>query len=387
MRAIPCRCCAQESAGLVVSYKLGIWLRDRPTIQGKRLKLLPAGMPLRAVPTDTLAQQGKGHGAANTDWIQVEAEGIGIGWVLKHGRNLRPSLGRLVAESGPDRQPLISEEQEEYAIREKITKGLSAAKGLWLGLASILLPPIPDLDVYEEEPGLAETVLDFKNLGPDTWMPLPAVARLHDPSPSTPLAEFRRVGWICERCGKAPENEEQLLALERLLGRLAERTFFSPQMTPTLGLVRNRFDPKGGLKMVKQSFVLHAAELAAVALGVLGLHHWAVNWARLLFVDLLVARLTYTTGRRILVAGETLLSFLLCLWSWLDRLGLAHDPGCFLHARVDQALRTLGPEIHGFDEGFQQLFSELKRRSDESRAQVEILPLRTLIIDGTISFA
>jgi len=346
MRAIPCRWCAKSRRWFVVIHSAGTWLREAPSTEGWKLALLPQGEELIVV------------GECEGDWVPVTIPGKHTGWVLSHGRSLEPPLGTICTAT-------LGAEEGDAAAASK-----SMVRSYWSTFVQYLLPPD-----YMEDKAL-NTVFD--DIALELWLPTKTCNMEFD----GPCASFRNGSWQCETCGRVPEHHERLRATERLLGRLAERTFLSPKTTKSV----DRLDGKsgGGFKMVKQGFVLEALELAVAASGVLGMKHWTVQWAGLLFLDLVLSKMSCRP--HLAVPVLPLLKLVRSLWGWLESLGMAHGPGCFLHARASEVLRLLGDRRAHMDEPQACCFDELKELLNTSKAQVEILPLRPLIIDGTVSF-
>lgn len=362
LRCIPCQPCALELTQLVVAHKPGVWLREKPSVDGNKAAWLACGHKLAAA------------GELQGDWLRVDAGTKGVGWVLTHGRSLRPPLGMLCIEVGDKGEPLTTDELEDE-------KPESLAHAHWEAMMRVLLPPDDSAaTVYSDEAEKRDNISG--EIDSSLWLPARC---FQSRAGQLPFVSFKGGAWRCHRCGRSPSNVEKLRSTERHLGRLAERTFFSPEMTRALGSFSGKMHGEGGLKMVKQDFIRRAVDLASTVSGVLGMAHWAVRWAKLLFVDLLITRLTYLRQKPF-QAAAVLLSLMGELWDWLGSLGLAQDPSCFLHGRADETLMLLGPIRGGMDRDLGKRFDELKDRLLSSDAQVKILPLRPLIIDGTISF-
>merc|ERR1711933_166334 len=85
------------------------------------------------------------------------------------------------------------------------------------------------------------------------------------------------------KCGR-DDRSKALLDLEIVLSRLAERTFYSPQIVKTEGFVK--IDGYGKLAMVQPEFLNNAVLLAEVVTSTLGNRHWTAQWARILFTDI-----------------------------------------------------------------------------------------------------
>lgn len=150
------------------------------------------------------------------------------------------------------------------------------------GLAGILLA--------HTDPVYSKTSNDIAD---SRWLPNRC---WNDPQGRGPYMKYDDGTWICQTCGQAPEEplEESLLEFELNLGRHAEKTFLTPVTTPAVTTFRNMKDI-GDLEMVKAEFVAFAVDLAITVWGTLGLRHWASQWARLLCVDMLIARLQLCT--------------------------------------------------------------------------------------------
>eukprot|EP00434_Breviolum_minutum_P002530 symbB.v1.2.002240.t1/scaffold118.1/size318305/12 len=358
MRRVSCAFCAEALEQYQVSFSPGIWLRSEPSVQGKQLAFLPTGTRL----------QGKGE--VKQKWICVEAESVGsVGWVLLDGRALVPPLRQMLCVRIDTSGTVCCDAFDGTPL------STWPGRRLWHLAASLLLPPddvqTPVVEDETEEEAFTRDVLD--QLHTEKFLPCAAFEEGSAQCSFHPASAM----WRCDTCGKGPEAS--FLATERLLGRLAERTFFSPKMTPALGNVSGGGLATGAsLKMVKRLFVRQAFELSSACAVMLGQSHWSVQWARLFLVDLAISRLSYGTGR-----GKDL-GLLMCealqeLWKWLKTLHLSHDPSCFLLTRTKEAQRLLGndpcPEV-------QEQLQRLRTISSSCTKQVDILPLRPLIIDG-----
>ncbi|CAL1171250.1 unnamed protein product [Cladocopium goreaui] len=360
MRTVACSCCAEMKEKYQVVFDPGIWLRADPSLQGKQLSFLTVGTGLQ------------GKGVMKNNWLQVEAK-VGCGWVLLDGRSLVPPLRHMLCvRVDANGQPCC----DSFDGSPLPTW---PGRRLWHAAASQLLPPddvqTPVADDETEEEAFARDVLNDLRL--EHMLPCAAF----EEGSARCSFDVGTGTWQCGSCGQ--QAEASLLATERLLGRLAERTFFSPKMTPALGNVSGAAMNMGAnLKMVKRLFVRQAFELSGACAGVLGHRHWSVQWARLFLVDLVISRLSYGTGK-----GRDL-GLLMCqalqeLWSWLKTLHLSHDPSCFLLTRTLEAQRLLGSDP---DPDVREQLQRLQALSSSCTKQVDILPLRPLIIDGSISF-
>eukprot|EP00435_Cladocopium_sp_Y103_P072714 s636_g41.t1 len=319
MRTVACSFCAEGKEKYQVIFQPGIWLRADPSLQGKQLSFLTVGTSLQ------------GKGVMKNNWLQVQAE-VGCGWVLLDGRSLVPPLRQMLCvRVDANGQPCC----DSFDGSPLPTW---PGRRLWHAAASQLLPPddvqTPVADDETEEEAFARDVLNDLRL--EHLLPCAAF----EEGSARCSFDVGSGTWRCSSCGQ--QAEASLLATERLLGRLAERTFFSPKMTPALGNVSGAAMNVGAnLKMVKRLFVRQAFELSGACAGVLGHRHWSVQWARLFLVDLVISRLSYGTGK-----GRDL-GLLMCqalqeLWSWLKALHLSHDPSCFLLTRTLEAQRLLG---------------------------------------------
>eukprot|EP00439_Symbiodinium_sp_Y106_P001104 s1130_g1.t1 len=384
LRAIACKRCAEQRQRWEVLHSPGIWLRSSPSVDSLQRCFLKTGTQLKALPVPQ-EEEGDEEGP-RSGWILVEAwpdPGSDVkdtGWVLTDGRNLAPSINRMLCVQ-------ISEDGRQASDGfDGAAAAWSPGRAFW-DLASLMLLPADEQNPVspeeeDEEDAVARNALD----GMPRGLELPTAAF---EGSDVPLAAFDGKSWRCPKCGRPPKNEEELQSVEPLLGRLAEKTFFSPSMTPALGSVQGGLRGSGQtLKMVKRSFVRRALELAATVSLVLGPQHWTVHWARLLVVDLYISRMSYAPlGARRVDMAAALFSGLEELWEWLASLRLAHNPSCFLVTRILEALRLAGagsavrlpPEI-------QTKARRLQSLVDNCEKQVDILPLRPLIIDGSISF-
>lgn len=378
LRAIACKRCAEQGQRWEVLHSPGVWLRSSPSTDSLQRCFLKTGTRLKALPQ---SEEGPSGWILVEAWPEPASEDIkDTGWVLTDGRNLAPSINRMLCVQISEDGRQASDGFDGAAV------AWSPGRAFW-DLASLMLLPADEQNPVspeeeDEEDAVARNALD----GMPRGLELPAAAF---ESSDVPLAAFDGKSWRCPKCGRPPKNEEELQSVEPLLGRLAEKTFFSPSMTPALGSLQGGLRGSGQtLKMVKRSFVRRALELAATVSLVLGPQHWTVHWARLLVVDLYISKMSYAPlGSRRVEMAAALFSGLEELWEWLASLRLAHNPSCFLVTRILEALRLAGagsavllpPEI-------QTKARRLQSLVDNCEKQVDILPLRPLIIDGSISF-
>merc|ERR1711920_1033470 len=101
-------------------------------------------------------------------------------------------------------------------------------------------------------------------------------------------------------------------------------------------------------------------------------------WARLLLVDLAISKMRVGAAKPDRI-GDTLLEPLVVIWDWLTSLGLAHDPSCFLHARVSEALRFVSGVESSLQDEHKAQVKDLRERLKNSDAHIEILALRPLV--------
>ncbi|CAK8995689.1 unnamed protein product [Durusdinium trenchii] len=314
MRRVACRSCAHAKEHYEVIFHPGVWLRSEPSLQGKQLAFLNEGQRLKAT------------GERSGSWIHVKVERQ-VGWVLTNGRSLSPPLQKMLC------LPL---DAESWRVVADPYDGLPLPE--WPGWrlwheAALLFLPVDDVQTPVAEDETQEEAFSreiLEQLPAD--LDLPCAAFTQD----SPCCRFLGDRWSCPSCGEEVAD----LTSERLLGRLAERTFFTPKMTPALGSVSAKAGTSA-LKMVKRLFVRQAFELSASCSQRLGPRHWSVQWARLFLVDLAISRLNYGVGR-FPALGILLLDALQELWSWLTTLDLSHDPSCFLLTRTLEAQHLLG---------------------------------------------
>lgn len=358
MRKIPCRLCAPASApsGWRVTHHVGVHLRQEPDRQSKTNGIFPMGFEFN------------GLGEVDGDWAKVADPGTGRhGWILTHGRSLRP--GKIDA-------PLCIQFERNSYSREEMESRKMAALAYAAPFGNLLYP---STNIDE----CVETTDDINNR---LWLPPALMSHKFQ----GPFALYQDGEYRCEACGREPEHAKELIRTERWLGRLAETNFFSPEFTPSLGPVGN-VGGSGGLCMVKESFLPFALDLVSAVVGVLGPQHWTVHWAHILIVDMLLAKNSYNAWTRpasIAEAIDHLLRMLDGLWDWLESLGLAQDPSCFLYDRVRSALSIYDHNQNkvNLTEESRSLALRLRGRFESCKKQVEILPLRPLIIEGTLTF-
>ncbi|CAE7232471.1 unnamed protein product [Symbiodinium natans] len=375
LRAIACMRCAERRQRWEVVHSPGVWLRSTPSVEGPQKRFLKTGTRMKAL----LEMED-----APPAWIHVEVwsdpdseECKDIGWVLTNGRNVvTGSINRMLCVQ-------ISEDGRQASDAfDGSAATWSPGRAFWDLASAMLLPPDEQHPVSPHEEQEEDAVTRQALEGIPRGLELPTAAF---EGSDIPLAAFDGKSWRCSQCGQPPKNEEQLQSAERLLGRLAEKTFFSPSMTPALGSVQGGLPGGQNLKMVKRSFIRRALELATTASLVLGPQHWSVHWARLLVVDLYISRLSYAPmGARRVEVASGLLTGLEELWEWLASLGLAHDPSCFLLTRMQEALRLVGAGSgHLLPPEIQRKVRRLQSLMDNCEKQVDILPIRPLIIDGS----
>lgn len=207
----------------------------------------------------------------------------------------------------------------------------------------------------------------------------------HDSRGKGPYMRFMDGSWQCPSCGML-DDEIENLSTERFLARSAEKIFFSPTLTPAIG---NFKSAHGNVQIVKIDFVATALDLAKAVWGVLGCQHWAAQWARIFCVDVLVSQLQVNPSFFSAEQGM-LLSYLLgvlnALWKWILSLDLVHDPSCFLRARVTAVLNIAKAKHNIMDDVGNARLLELENRWNSCTKQAEILPMKHMLLEDSISF-
>merc|ERR1711920_156276 len=133
----------------------------------------------------------------------------------------------------------------------------------------------------ELEPNLVST-----QFSSDLWLPEPCWNDISGQGPHAILSEDGQ--WRCRKCGKFLEEQaasKGLSSAEALLGRLAELHFFKPEVTPAVGF------SSSVTGMMSREYMAYAVDLVGTVWGILGMQHWASQWARLLVIDMAIARM------------------------------------------------------------------------------------------------
>lgn len=306
-------------------------------------------------------------------------DGNSLGWVLTEGRCLVPPLGVLVTFDGADqaedeeRRDAPPDGEHDDDCKRSIDE---SCQKIGRFLLSHSLGSLDDSSSRRSS-----------ELKSTAWLPASCAS---DHEGRLPYAKWRGTEYRCDRCGRVPENQIDLLSTERWLSRLSETTFLNPVMTQPLGSCAGSRGPMS-MSMVKQRFVHEALELAVATMAVLGPQHWTVQWSRILLCDLILGRISYQLDKRHLTPsqGDGVITFLVqnlvTLWDWLRSLGLAHDPSCFLHPRVAAVLQVLRPHVHLLAPLPRSLLCELQQRHEATVKQVEILALQPLVVENSLS--
>jgi len=176
-----------------------------------------------------------------------------------------------------------------------------------------------------------------------------------------------------------------LLQAEAFFARIAEKTFLQGDAASGLSNLSGPDDGPGKMKMVNGEFVRHALHLAHASQQVLGNRHWIVKWAHIFVIDLVLTRLenSLTVHRKLIF--DLLLS-LRNLWKWLESLDfLHHGPECFIGTRIARVQKLINVQ-YSDNPHIRNLRFELDDLLPQREQHVEIIPMRTLLIAGTVSF-
>lgn len=201
---------------------------------------------------------------------------------------------------------------------------------------------------------------------------------------SGPYARYDGENFRCKQCGRVPSNQEDLLQAEKFFGQLAEQTFVS-------GHGQSGHSPGGGfetamgqVKMVKKEFVRHALHLAFASQQVLGSKHWIVKLAHIFVVDLMLSKLENSQQIKEVLLSNLVFS-LWNLWQWLDNLNLPHGPAYFIGTRVAKLHKfVFGPQLE--NAVVRHVYNKIDELLTHRDLQVEIIPFRTMLIEGTMTF-
>lgn len=320
-----------------------------------------------------------GTGGNEKDWIEVydPHEQSKVGWVLTDTRHVMLARHTLCTPEADD-------------IRTGGLLGEPDLLEFWKSMDDLLTHNLNHDDF--------DCLRMSTQIGEKGW--LPGYFASND---VTSYMQYQSGIWRCEQCGFTIDGQHQeksiaidsslisdtrcnFLGLERLLGRLAERHFFSPAMTPPVG----DFQTQGrSFSMVKKEFVITALDLAKTVNEVLGRRHWTVQWARMLFVDLTLSKLMYNNKVHNHVdLYFNLLWTLDVLWQWVQSLNLPHHPGCFLHDRNKITQGILKHENHRLDDRCKWLLFKLEERLQKKDGDVlmDILPVKNMAVEDSISF-
>jgi len=207
-----------------------------------------------------------------------------------------------------------------------------------------------------------------------------------------PYKHFEDGTWRCPICGEGECDRtvngfKTFGEFEAYIGRLSERTFFSPEVAPAVGHLKSTM---GEVQLVTPEFAAKVLDLALVVWRTLGFRHWASQWARLIIVDLCFAVLEFARPACYQMPNQRLIVMIMGtlnrLWDWMASLGLAQDPSCFLRVRASHAIRLAEAQSRHLDSHGHEQLLELGRRVEKCNKQVDILPLKPLIISGSVNF-
>lgn len=336
LRAVPCRLCAAEVSTMSAKQWLVVndpvvWRRDSPSTEGIKLGFIRCKA--------TFATTGNFSGK----WVELATPPGG--WVLTDGKDL--GLGALCT-------PVLEEVDIWGAYR----------------LIFFRSREYPAPSVAVDYP-----VADIIKL----WLPAHCVNNPR--AADVEYAQFEAGHWHCPKCGRDDDNAT-LLEVERYLGRLAERTFYSRDIVKRAGVVNVGTD-QTHISMIEEGFLVNALHLAEVVAHVLGHKHWTTQWARILFTDI-AGSLEEFSCHTSFFHKETYRDLCL-LWEWLESLRLAQGPSCWLHRRAERFLGAKHTAPRAGSEDC-EWFDELARRHSGAAPAVNMLPLRNYVLECSVTF-
>jgi len=319
-----------------VVHKPGAWLRQEPNTKGGQLAFLKTG--------EIFGSTGRMEGL----WVERCEKKSGEhwenprGWVLTDGKEV--NLGKLCEPvefyEDPELEESVWENYRRYFRCENVRDARYAGGGLDkdIQLKKLALPPHCEADV--------EGKCNY--------------------------ARWQGDCWRCPTCGHE-ERDEDLVYAEQALGRLAEVTFFSPEIVRAEGIMRIS-QRTGQLWMVEQDFMAGALDIADAVVSVLGHRHWSVMWA---------VSIQNLAGGCKLVKEPALDLYL--LWTWIEAMNLAQGPAPWLYERCERMVGLMGLQSWG-DPVAQTLIAELRRRVNENQPLISVLLLRNYVMDGLVNF-
>mmetsp|Transcript_37936 Transcript_37936/g.118350 ORF Transcript_37936/g.118350 Transcript_37936/m.118350 type:complete len:253 (+) Transcript_37936:905-1663(+) len=196
---------------------------------------------------------------------------------------------------------------------------------------------------------------------------------LTDPWANIPYARFQGDRWRCSLCGHE-ERDEILLSVERTLGRLAERTFFSPELIENTAVYQIG-RKKANIPLIDPGFLWGALDLAETVTRVLGHWHWAAQWARILVTDVTSSFQQLANHKALYQEPHNDLRL---LWKWYQGLKLAQEPCAWFYARLERY--SYIPKV---DEWMKK---EMASWKECGQPMVNCLPLKTYAMEGIVNW-
>lgn len=213
-------------------------------------------------------------------------------------------------------------------------------------------------------------VHEIWKLMPECHLPMHC---LNDPWVDIPYARFQGDCWRCARCGHE-ERSELILSVERTLGRLAEKTFFSPQLIESTGTY-NIGRKKTNIPMMDGGFLYGALDLAETVTRILGHWHWAAQWARILFTD---ATSSFQELSNHYLLKQEPVRDLRMLWAWSRSLKLVQEPCAWFYTRLEKF-----KYIREVDEWMKK---EMEGWKERGQPMVALLPMKMYVLEGVVTF-
>lgn len=334
-RDMPCRACAAKHGTHVSSWRIqhkpGVWLRKSPSTDGAKVGFVAEG----AVVKSTGRTEGKWVEHSEGSWMLTDGTALGLGVLC---------VPETYERSAEDPEvPNFWEHYRRYFFR---TWDKPQAK-----YASEELPQIWN-------------ILDQCQLRPHCIL---------DPWVEIPYARFQGDCWRCTVCGHEERNET-ILTLERKLGRLAEKTFFAPELienTATYQMGKRTTN----IPLIDGGFLMGALDLAETVTRVLGHWHWAAQWARILFTD---ATSSFQQLSNHYAMKQEPLVDLRVLWEWYKHLQLAQDTCAWFYTRLE-GFKYI-PEVAD------TMKKEMVRWKESGQPMVNLFPSRMYAMEGAVTF-
>lgn len=296
----------------------------------------------------------KSTGKREGFWVERCEQGFTPpGWVLIDGKEV--NLGKLC-------------EPVEFFQDPPLTEGIWENYRRFLRCKDIRPPKSGGLDRLDQSIKLEE-------------LALPAHLQL-DFVGACNYAHFEGDCWRCPACGYEDRDNKFLIA-EQNLGRLAELTFFSPELSQASGHLKLS---TGSLCMIEKEFLVGAFDIADAVIAVLGNRHWSAMWARILFSDIAVSIQQLNGGSTTSIIAREPARDVLMLWVWLESMNLAQGPGPWLWERCER-VSALGGVRMAEDEDIKYIAACLRRSMDSStKPRISLLEVKNYIVDGMVNF-